>query len=210
MTPQHHALPSDVIDALVGIEAGDGLDSIRSNRPEARSQAQSSFEALFAPRGDPAAMSLSERFAVAAFIAALHNVPSAVDFYGELLTTSDLRGCSAFDVILSEAAHAKGYGPYGAFRGDLAVETVIGPEYAVDDLAGVYVLGERLSAGIEFAHFLVFHPRDASRARLQALLDAGWDADGIVTLAQLIAFLSFQIRVVAGLTALRIDMEGQK
>ncbi|MGV8897486.1 MAG: CMD domain protein [Rhodoglobus sp.] len=209
MTPQPHALPSDVIDTLVGIEAGDGLDLIRSNRPEARTHAQGSFEALFAPR-DAAAMSLSERFAIAAFIAALHDVPSAVGFYGGLLTSSDLGGSSAFDVILAEAAYAKGYGPYGAFRGELAVETVIGPEYAVDDLAGVYVLGERLSAGIEFAHFLIFHPRDASRTRLQTLLDAGWDADGIVTLSQLIAFLSFQIRVVAGLTALQIDTEGKR
>ncbi len=37
---------------------------------------------------------------------------------------------------------------------------------------------------------------------MQALLDAGWSATDIVTLSQLVAFLSFQIRVVAGLRAL--------
>ena len=42
---------------------------------------------------------------------------------------------------------------------------------------------------------LVFHPRDAAPASLQALLDAGWSATDIVTLSQLVAFLSFQIRV---------------
>ena len=49
---------------------------------------------------------------------------------------------------------------------------------------------------------LVFHPRDAAPASLQALLDAGWSTTGIVTLSQIVAFLSFQIRVVAGLRVL--------
>ncbi|MCY1551814.1 CMD domain protein [compost metagenome] len=52
------------------------------------------------------------------------------------------------------------------------------------------------------AHLLVFHPRDASPAALQALLDAGWRTTEIVTLSQLVAFLAFQIRVVIGLRAL--------
>ena len=39
-------------------------------------------------------------------------------------------------------------------------------------------------------------------AALQALLDAGWSTTDIVTLSQIAAFLSFQIRVVAGLRAL--------
>lgn len=49
---------------------------------------------------------------------------------------------------------------------------------------------------------LVFHPRDASPAHLQALLDAGWSNAGIVTISQLVAFLSFQIRTIAGLRIL--------
>ena len=51
-------------------------------------------------------------------------------------------------------------------------------------------------------HLLVFHPRDAAPAALQALLDAGWSTTDIVTLSQIVAFLSFQIRVVAGLRVL--------
>ena len=54
----------------------------------------------------------------------------------------------------------------------------------------------------EHAHLLVFHPRDAAPADLQALLDAGWSTTDIVTLSQLVAFLAFQIRVVAGLRVL--------
>jgi uncharacterized protein YciW len=39
---------------------------------------------------------------------------------------------------------------------------------------------------------------------LRALLDAGWSTTDIVTLSQLVAFLSFQIRVAAGLRALAV------
>ena len=34
------------------------------------------------------------------------------------------------------------------------------------------------------------------------MVDAGWSADGIVTLSQLVSFLAFQQRVVTGLRAL--------
>jgi uncharacterized protein YciW len=55
---------------------------------------------------------------------------------------------------------------------------------------------------LDHAHQLVFHPRDANSAALQLLLDAGWSNAGIVTLSQLVAFLAFQIRAVAGLRTL--------
>lgn len=48
----------------------------------------------------------------------------------------------------------------------------------------------------------VFHPRDAEPAALQRLLDTGLSTTDIVTLSQIVAFLSFQIRVVAGLAVL--------
>lgn len=62
---------------------------------------------------------------------------------------------------------------------------------------------------------LAFHPRDATQGALQSLLDAGWSTTDIVTLSQLIAFLSFQIRVVAGLRVLatsgrRSEQKGSK
>jgi uncharacterized protein YciW len=55
---------------------------------------------------------------------------------------------------------------------------------------------------VDHMHLLVFHPRDAAPASLQALLDAGWSTTDIVTLSQIAAFLSFQIRMIAGLRAL--------
>jgi len=45
-------------------------------------------------------------------------------------------------------------------------------------------------------------PREASGADIQALKQAGWDDADIVRLSEIIAFLSYQLRVVAGLRLL--------
>src|SRR5699024_9538477 len=63
-------------------------------------------------------------------------------------------------------------------------------------------LDDKLVAGLEFAHLLVLHPRDSRPGHLALLLEAGWDEDGIVALAQLVSFLNFQIRISTGLAAL--------
>ena len=54
----------DVIDELVGIAPGSALDAIRARRPEARTHAQASYRALFAPES-AGGVSAAERFAVA-------------------------------------------------------------------------------------------------------------------------------------------------
>lgn len=89
----------------------------------------------------------------------------------------------------------------GVTRQGLSSEDKPGPALKVTE-ANRKVLGPRLAAALEHAHMLVFHPRDASPASLKALIDAGWTTADIVTLSQLVAFLSFQIRAVAGLRAL--------
>ena len=101
-----------------------------------------------------------------------------------------------------EIARGSVEGPYGRYpQGPLTIEDKEGPDYQVST-DNRERLGSRLAAALEHAHLLVFHPRDASPAALQRLLDAGWSTTDIVTLSQLVAFLSFQIRVVAGLRVL--------
>ncbi|MNX24537.1 hypothetical protein D3C86_545630 [compost metagenome] len=188
----------DVIDRLVGIAPGSALDRLRAQREQARTQAQQSYLALFAP-AEPVAghFEIADRFAIAAFVAGLHGQPDVARFYAEALA-----GQGVARAIEAEVARGAAQGPYGHYpEGPLSVEDAAGPVYAVD-AAQRAVLGERLSAGLAHAHLLVFHPRDASPAALQALLDAGWHTTEIVTLSQLVAFLAFQIRVVIGLRAL--------
>ncbi|WP_026871905.1 CMD domain protein [Inquilinus limosus] len=189
---------ADVIDLLAGVERGSALDRIRAQRPAARENAQKSWAALFLPE-DPGTVSALERHAVAAFVAALHREPAPARFYAEALAKRD-SGLAA--AVAVEAERAATEGPYGRYpAGPLSAEDKDGPVHHVSDESRG-VLGPRLAAALEHTHLLVFRPRDASAAALQALLDAGWSTTDIVTLSQLVAFLSFQIRVVAGLRAL--------
>jgi CMD domain protein len=193
------ALP-DVIDALVGIAAGSRLDAIRRQRTQARENAQASYLALFQPT-DPGEVTLGERHAIAVFVAGLHRQPEIAAFYAEgLVGRQDGKPVAA--TIVAEAARGAGRGPYGHYPpGPLSGEDSNGPSYAPTSESAV-ILGRRLSAAFSHAHMLVFHPRDAAPAALQALLDAGWSSTGIVTISQLVSFLSFQIRVIAGLRSL--------
>lgn len=186
---------SDVIDTLVGIAPGSKLDAIRAQRSEARKHAQASYTSLFEPR-DIAGVTAEERHAIAAFVAGLHGEPKTDAFYAAKLPAA-LRAA-----VAAEVAAAKSKGPYGRFpKGPLSAEDAPGPTWKVS-AAGRKALGARLPAAFEHTHMLVFHPRDAAAPALQALLDAGWSTTDIVTVSQLVAFLSYQIRVVSGLSTL--------
>lgn len=190
----------DVIDLLVGVEKGSRLDAIRAQRPEARENAQKSYLALFAPKF-PGEITGEERYALATFVAGLHGDAAIRAFYRDgLVRQSGPLGLVA--AVEGEIARGATEGPYGRYlAGPLSVEDKAGPIYRVSP-ANRLALGARLSAALEHAHLLVFRPRDASPAALQSLLDAGWSTTGVVTLSQLVAFLSFQIRVIVGLRAL--------
>lgn len=190
----------DIIDLLAGITPGSSLDSIRAQRPETREQAQQSYLALFRPKA-PGEVSLEERQTIASFIAGLHRQPDIYEFYVNPLEESGTDRWLV-EVLKAEIGSGQATGPYGDYpEGPLSVENKAGLLYRVSD-TNRDVLGEKLSAALEHAHLLVFRPREASPQALQALLDAGWTTDGIVTLSQLVSFVAFQIRVIAGLSLL--------
>jgi CMD domain protein len=191
---------TDIIDTLAGIEPGSPLDTIRARRLQARENAQKSYLALFEPI-DASAFSFAERAAVAAFVTGLHGDSPVAAFYRDKLAASD-DGAKLVGAIQAEIARGKTSGPYGAFpAGPLSVENKAGLIYRVSAERRAE-LGGRLAAALEHAHLLVFRPRDAAATDMKALLNAGWSETGIVTFSQLVAFLSFQLRVVAGLRVL--------
>jgi CMD domain protein len=191
---------SDVIDTLAGITPGSPLDAIRAQRPQARLHAQASYDSLFTPLSEADASKL-ERFAIACFVAGLHGWPEMEAFYGSGLAAAGASAASAAAIGATIAA-AKVEGPYGHYpKGPLSAEDKAGPVLRIA-ASPREVLGPRLAAAFEHAHMLVFHPRDSAPTYLQALLDAGWSTTGIVVISQLVAFLSYQIRVVAGLRVL--------
>jgi CMD domain protein len=194
-------MTTDVIDQLVGAQEGDVLFALRIQRAEAKKNAQASFDALFAS-DDLEHVSQLERLATAYWAIALAQTPIA-SFYRDLLAEESPETLSALEAALPGAITT---GPYGDYpEGPLTAENVPGLHWAPSaELIGV--VGDRLAAALAHTHLLSYRPRDASADALQALLDAGWSTTGIVTLSQLVAFLNFQLRVVAGLTVLKGEL----
>ncbi|WP_306231942.1 CMD domain protein [Agrococcus beijingensis] len=144
---------------------------------------------------DPAAGDGSDPDGSGGLGAAAPTRPSA--FYLELL--ADATEPAVVAAVRDAADAGRASGPYGDYREPgLQAEAVAGPVAAID----CSVLGTRLAAALEHAHLLVLHPRDARPEALQALVDAGWEADALVSLSQLVAFLAFQLRLVHGLRVL--------
>ncbi|RXH41868.1 CMD domain protein [Bradyrhizobium zhanjiangense] len=190
----------DIIDTLAGIEPGSALDAIRARRLQARENAQKSYLSLFEPI-DVSDFSLVERAAIAAFVTGLHGESPVAAFYREKLA-ANVDVAALLAAIQVEIKRGQTSGPYGAFpAGPLSIENKAGLIYRVS-AERKPDLGARLVAALEHAHLLVFRPRDAASADMKALLAAGWSSTGIVTFSQLVAFLSFQVRVVTGLRVL--------
>jgi CMD domain protein len=193
-------MTEDIIDRLVGIAPGSPLDTIRARRPQARANAERSYRELFEPQSAEG-LSIRERLAVAAFVAALHRAEPTVGHYVSLL--AGRIADAVLSTAIAEAANsAAARGPYGHCpSASLKAEDRDGPVWKASAKEAA-VLGPRLGAALAHAHTLVFHPRDASADALQALLNSGLATKEIVTLSQLVAFLSFQIRVIEGLRLL--------
>jgi alkylhydroperoxidase domain protein/CMD domain protein len=208
---------NDLIDYLAEIdedsETTGAVAALRHHRAQARENAQRSFTALFEPADEEieGAFSNAERYAVAAFVTGLHGGASAAaratSVYADMLSDevgdSEPRFVATLAAVVSDAralVNASGLtGPYGTYREpDLADESAPGPFFTVSG-SERRVLGDRLSAALEFAHVLVLHPRDSRPERLAPLAQAGWTPTEVVSLAQLIAFLTFQVRTAHGL-----------
>ncbi|MFE4197018.1 CMD domain protein [Paenarthrobacter sp. NPDC056912] len=190
----------DAVDTILGLVPGSPLDRLRHRRPITRDNTQSSYLALFHPDQLEDA-GLTERFAVAIFVALLHGNQAAASFYSQGLGAAETD--PGLTALLREAAAAgAAQGPYGEYREPgLRGEDRPGLRWAVaPELAEA--LGTKLAAALEHTHLLVLRPREASPRALGALVKAGWSTNGIVTLSQLVAFLSYQLRVIAGLELL--------
>lgn len=191
---------TDAIDTLAAVAPGSFLDALRRRKPVTRDNAQASFDALFSPDSF-GGVSAIDRAAMAAFVAGVHEDAPATQFYMARLGSSGAPAELAA-AVEAEARAGAGSGPYGSYpAGPLSQEDVPGPVHAVSP-AHRAALGNKLCAALEHAHLLVFHPRDSAPGLLRRLEAAGWSADDIVTISQLVAFLSFQIRAAAGLRAL--------
>jgi uncharacterized peroxidase-related enzyme len=89
------------------------------------------------------------------------------------------------------------------YRGRLGQEGAAGELISLADSADSIVAGDlRIATLLRFAAKVTVRPIQGDRAAVQALARAGLSPPAIVALSQLIAFVSYQIRLVAGLRAL--------
>ena len=84
----------------------------------------------------------------------------------------------------------------------LAAGADAGRVQAVDSVGGTTVADARLDTMLAFTGKLILNPVEGDRAAIESLVKVGLTTPAIAALGQLIAFLSYQIRVAAGLKAM--------
>lgn len=184
-----------LVERLAGIAPGSPVDRAWRARAAAREFAEDSYRRLLLPQ-DAGPVPVVERRAVAAFVAVLNGESRTRDHFLNLLRDTDPGLARLVEREAEDSSHP---GPYGRFpEGPLSAEDLDGPVYTVADPLR-HALGPRLSAALEHAHLVTLHPRDATPEALQALAAAGWTSGGIAVLLEVIGFVNFQSRVVAGL-----------
>ncbi|MCC2031562.1 CMD domain protein [Microbacterium allomyrinae] len=195
----------DILDHALGVQPGDRLDAVREARPGTKANAQLSYEAVFEPT-HPTNLSVAERFGLAVVATRFHGENLLSAHYEAAFAGSETRP-AVIDALREVALAGTTSGPYGVYRETgLSGQSVEGPRFRVPHAARE-VLGDELAALFEYVHLLVFRPREANADALQVLLDEGWSVDDVVTVSQLVAFLTFQIRLAAGLSVLRASWD---
>jgi CMD domain protein len=165
----------DLVDQLANLTQASPTHLTRHRRDKVAAATQASYEGLF--DAQLPGLSLAERLLVALYACRLSNAPTMALHYQTRL--QELASKEAIDVSAKALAEA------GA-NGDLSSVT-----------------DPRLQAILRFTRTLILSPIDGDKAALQALPAAGISTPAVVTLSQLIAFLSYQIRLVAGLAAMQ-------
>lgn len=196
--------PADVIDVLGGSDPGSPIRSLRARSAPGRRAAQAHLAAVLEPP-HPGHFSHRDRAAVALFVSLLHGFPGAVAFYADRLGRLAPEWVEPLRTL---SVGAQRVGPAGAFREpNLRRESSRATRWH-PDAGAVVVFGQRLSAGLAYAHGLVFRPREATPPGLARLGAAGWGANEIVSLTHLVAYLSFQLRSAWGLRTLTAATPG--
>ena len=124
-------------------------------------------------------------------------------FQPEAASAAALPLADRYQVAVRVASHT-GSAAVAAWYATLAGQTGI-PNATIarlGDLADLWDEQTALGAAIRHADLLTTRPGAAQKADLTALTVAGYSPAGILSLAQTIAFVSYQLRLIAGLRAL--------
>lgn len=166
----------DFVDELAGLAPHGAVSALRAARADATGFTQGSYDALFDPRAT--GLSLDERLAAASYAAHLSSAPLAAQAYRERLAAQHsahrTEALALLDQLLTSDA------------------------FEIDTAAG----SGRLAVILAHTRALALLDPHPDQAALLRLKDAKLSTAEIVALSQLVAFISYQVRVVAALRAL--------
>ena len=174
---------TDLIDALVGLEVGSNTYAARHFRDEVLTGTQESYEALF---DRDLTLPIETRYLVALYASLLSNAKELSEHY--------------LAQIQSEISSKR-----------ISKRISEGINEAIDEKTLQAVLSQisdpALKAILLFTRTLTLNPIEGDQNALLSLQNAGISTPDSITIAQLIAFLSYQIRLVTGLKAMK-SLEG--
>lgn len=205
-------IPTDIVDQILGPTAAARLRPVRDAKPVTRHNTHESYNELFSlphilktSGGQAPQPTLAERLAIALFVVIQYRSNGLAHHFRHRLEAEGATDLAA--VVADEAVRVQTRGPFGHYQEEgLRAEDSDGERYIPAPALGDAV-GARLAAFLGQAHLLVYRPREASSADLQRLLNQGWSGTEIVTGSQIVAYLSYLTRLLAGLTALDQQLE---
>ncbi|MFM0393436.1 CMD domain-containing protein [Paraburkholderia phytofirmans] len=172
------AASDDFVAQLAGLAPNGAVAALRAFRADATRYTQGSHDALFS--NDVTDLTLQERLIAAWYAALLSRASHTAQAYRERLLALAAADSAATHALLDAIAQ----------HHELPVETVV---------------DKRLTAILVHTEALVVNPAATSQAALSELQGAGLTTRAIVALSQLVAFVTYQVRVVAALRALEAN-----
>jgi uncharacterized protein YciW len=115
------------------------------------------------------------------------------------LSVADRYAIAAYAARLSGDPELEGH--YLTQAGEAGLDYDIQHAVAVGDVEALD--DDRLRTVLAYVEVLVRRPREGDRAWIAALQTAGLTPDDVVALSQLIAFLTYEIRLTSGLRAIQ-------
>ncbi|MFM0295219.1 MULTISPECIES: CMD domain protein [Paraburkholderia] len=171
------AATDDLVAALAGLAPDSPVAALRAFRSDATRYTQGSHDALFS--SDVVDLTLRERLYAAWYAALLSRSEQTAQAYRDRLL--------ALEPDAETGAHAT------SALLDAIAQHRTGRDVTADP---------RLAAILVHTEALVLQPAATGKPALSALQSAGLTTRAIVALAQLVAFVTYQVRVVAVLRAL--------
>ncbi|MFM0667935.1 CMD domain-containing protein [Paraburkholderia sediminicola] len=175
--PDHRssAASDDFVAQLAGLAPDGATAVLRAFRADATRYTQGSHDALFSK--DVTDLALQERLIAAWYAALLSRADQSAQAYRERLLALETADSAATQALLDAIMEHR----------ELPFETIA---------------DKRLAAILAHTEALVLRPAATGQAALSTLQTAGLTTRAIVALAQLVAFVTYQVRVVAALRAL--------